>query len=278
MRIAISAESTIDLPKEMLEKFNIKTVPFTVVMGEEEYFDGEFELQQVFDFVSKTKKLPHTSAVNKVQYEEHFNKLLQEYDAIIHFSMSSKSSSAVFNAQSVASEMKNVYVVDTLSLSGGIALLAMKARKLVDQGKSVEEILAEINELIPKITVAVVVDKLNYLHAGGRCSGLTLFGANLLGIKPQLLVKNGQITAAKKFIGKIEGVVKKHCEDVFNTFADYDKENAFIAHAAASEQMIENAKQCLIARGFKNIYVMSVGSTIACHTGPKALGIMFINK
>ena len=278
MKIAISAESTIDLPKEMLDQLSIKTVPFTVIMGEDEYYDGEFELQQVFDFVDKTKKLPHTSAVNKAQYEEHFKKLLKNNDAIIHFSMSSKSSSAVFNAQSVASEMKNVYVIDTLSLSGGIALQAMKARELIDQEKSVEEILSAFNDIIPKTVTAVVVDKLNYLHAGGRCSGLTLIGANLLSIKPQLLVKEGQITACKKFIGKIDAVVKKHCEDVLNSYSDYDREHAFIAHAAATEQMIENAKASLTARGFKNIHVMSVGSTIACHTGPKALGIMFIHK
>ena len=146
MKIAISAESTIDMPKDLLQKFDIHTVPFTVIIGDEVHLDGEFENTKIFEYFDKTKKLPSTSAVNEYQYKEHFENLLKSYDAVIHLSLSSGVSSAYRNAQNVANEMKNVYVIDTLSLSTGIALLALKAREMVDNNVDILDIVKYLEE------------------------------------------------------------------------------------------------------------------------------------
>lgn len=137
MKIAISAESTIDLPKEQLDRFDIHTLPFTLNLGEKSVLDGEIRPEDLFAFTDKTGQLPKTSAVNEYQYREHFKKLQEEgYDAIIHFCLSSGISSAWSNARKVKNEFKNLYIIDTKSLSTGIALLAIQARKLADEGKS----------------------------------------------------------------------------------------------------------------------------------------------
>ena len=134
MKICISAESTIDLPKELLEEFEISTIPFEVILGDKSGKDGEITPDIIYDYVDRTGVLPKTSAINYAQYSEYFQDLLKKYDAVIHFALSSEISSACQNAMNAASELKNVFVIDTRSLSTGIALQAIYASKLVKEG------------------------------------------------------------------------------------------------------------------------------------------------
>ena len=184
--IAITAESTIDMSKELLEKFNIHTIPFNVIMGNDEYKDGEITSKDIFDFVAKTNNLPKTSAINEFNYTEFFEEMLKTYDAVVHFALSSEISSACDNAKSAAEKLKNVYVVDSKSLSTGIALLAIKACEFAEQGLEAKEVAKRCIELVPFVQASFVLDKLNYLHKGGRCSKVELLGANVLHIKPEI--------------------------------------------------------------------------------------------
>ena len=134
MKIAISCETTVDLTKELIDEFDIKIIPFQIFLGDKSYLDGEVTTDEIIDFVTKNKILPKTGAINSYQYEEYFKNILQDYDAIIHFSLSSELSCAYQNAKNVADTMDNVYLVDTRTLSTGIALLALYAKKLVDEG------------------------------------------------------------------------------------------------------------------------------------------------
>ena len=278
MKIAISSESTIDLPKELLQKFNIHTVPLSVIMGEEEYLDGQFEITKIFDYVDKTKKLPSTSAVNEYQFKAYFDNLLKNYDAVIHLSLSSGVSSTYSNAKKVASGMQNVYVIDTLSLSTGIALLAIKAHQMIDQGKDVKEIVESLENQKQKSKVSLIVNKLNYIVKGGRCSALACFGANLLSIKPLILVENGKTKLGKKYIGTYDFCAKKYCEDIIKSNNNIDKTNVFVSYTTITEKTKQNVTDILKENGFKNIYYTTAGSTIACHTGPLSLGIIFMEK
>ena len=278
MKIAISAESTIDLPKELREKFKINTVPFTVIMGEKEFLDGEVSSTEIFEFVKKTNVLPKTSAVNTDQYFSHFSNLLKSHDAVIHFSLSSEMSSAYKNALGVASTIKNVYVVDSRSLSTGIALLAIKARTLADEGKSPSEIVETCTELTKLVRASFILDKLDYLKKGGRCSALVAFGANLFQIKPQIVVSNGKMAVGKKYIGKYEKNVAKYCEDTLIANPNVDTSCAFITYTTATLTQIESARNALIKKGFSNIYETTAGGTISSHCGPNTLGILFIAK
>lgn len=277
MKIAITAESTIDLPKELLEKYNITTLPFTVILGENEYKDGEIGSQEIFEYVAKNKVLPKTSAINENEYLEFFKNELKNNDAVIHIALSSKISSACENAINASKKLKNVFVVDSLSLSTGIALLAIKARNLVDSGLSAEEVFDNVTKLVPNVQASFIVERLDYLYKGGRCSALALFGANLLKIRPQIIVKNGSMSSYKKYRGKIENVVSEYSKDTLNEFNTPDPDIAFITYTTATEGMVKNAKEQLINKGFKTIYETHAGGTITSHCGEHTLGILYIN-
>lgn len=278
MKIAVSAESTIDLPKELLEKYKINTIPFTVLLGEKAGLDGEITPPEIFDYVDRTGVLPRTSAVNEFQFEEYFKGLLKDYDAIVHISLSDGISSSCQNATNVSKKLKNVYIVNSKSLSTGIALLAIYARSLVDQGLEASEVAKKVTERVPHLQVSFVLNTVEYLYKGGRCSSLQRLGVNLLRIKPQILVgKDGKMSSGAKFRGKNKEVVEQYCLDILKKFDTPDKSLIFITHSAASPDMVETAREILQRRGFKQILETYAGATISSHCGPKCLGILYFN-
>lgn len=278
MKIAISAETTIDMPKELLEKYNIHTTAFTILLGEETKLDGELKSDEIFEYVQKTKILPKTSAINEFQYTEHFEKLLADYDAVVHISLSSEISSACNNAKAAASKMQNIYIVDSRSLSTGIALLAIYASKLAAGGKiSAAEITNLVTARVPHVQASFIVERLDYLHKGGRCSSIALLGANLLKIRPQIIVKDGKMQSAKKYRGNIDKVIEDYSKDVIEQFNTPDLTTAFVTYTTATEGMIAAAKKALQDRGFKEIYETRAGATISSHCGEHTLGILYIN-
>ena len=278
MKIAISAESTIDLPKDLLEKYDIKVTPFTVILGENEYKDGEIDSSFIFDYVAKNKVLPKTSAVNEEQYTEFFENLRKDYDAVIHFCLSSKISSACEHAKNASKNVENVYVVDSLSLSTGIALEAIYARKLANLNKTAQEVFDEVNLIVPKVQASFVIERLDYLYKGGRCSAIALFGANLLRLRPQIVLKDGKMKPAKKYRGNMTKVIKNYCEDTLELHNNPDLSIAFITYTSATEEMLNEAREALKKRGFENIYETKAGATITSHCGEHTLGILYLDK
>ena len=278
MKIAITAESTIDLPKELLSKYEIKTLPFTVILGDKDYKDGEITSSDIFKFVEENNILPKTSAINEAQYTEFFESVLKEYDAVVHFCLSSQISSAYNNAKLASNNLKNVYVVDTKSLSTGIALLAIYGRELTESGKSAEEVYNLCQERTKTVQASFVVKKLDYLHKGGRCSSIALLGANLLSIRPEIVLCDGKMISAKKYLGKMEKVIEKYCKDVINENPNPDRKYAFVTYTTATEDMINIAKSTLKEAGFETIYETTAGATITSHCGENTLGILFLNR
>ncbi len=278
MKIAVSAESTIDLPQDLLKKYDIHVIPYRIILGGEEYTDGvDVNPQKIFEFVEKTKVLPKTSAINEEDYKEYFGELLKNYDAVVHFCLSSKISSACGNAVRAAEQMKNVYAVDTQSLSTGIALLAIYARKLAQDGAKPEEIVRRCQERVPHVQASFVIKKLDYLYKGGRCSALAMFGANLMQIRPQILLKNGAMGVHKKYIGNMERVIAKYCKDTLDEFNTPDLSVGFVTYTTATPEMVATAKKVLEEKGFKEIYETTAGGTITSHCGENTLGILYIN-
>ena len=278
MKIAISAESTLDLSKELLKQYDVHVIPFTVLLGEDAYQDGEIDSQDIFDYVDKTKILPKTCAINEFQYSEYFKGLLKEgYDAVIHFSLSSEISASCSQASNAAKKIDNVYVIDSRSLSTGIALEVIYASKLAKKGLKPEEIIEKVNARIPYVQASFVIQTLEYLHKGGRCSGLLRFGAAILRIKPQIIVSDGKMAPAKKYIGRKSQVIASYCRDTLEQFANPDLSVAFVTHTLATPEMVAIAIDALRKRGFKTIYETRAGATITSHCGPQTLGILFIN-
>lgn len=278
MKIAISAESTVDLSKELLSQYKIETIPFTVLLGENAYADGDITPQDIFDFVAKEKVLPRTSAINDFQYREYFEELFDEgYDAIIHICLSSEISSSWSHAEKAAKKLDNVYIIDSRSLSTGIALQAIYAANLRDQGLDPKAIVEKVKSRIPYVQASFVIQTLEYLHKGGRCSGLLRFGAAILRIKPQIIVSDGKMAPAKKYIGRKTQVVEQYCKDTLEQFANPDLSVAFVTHTQATPEMVAVAINALKERGFRTIYETTAGATITSHCGPMTLGILFIN-
>ena len=277
MKIAISSESTCDLSAELLEKFNIHITPYTVILGDEMVTDNADVPAKIFKFVEETKQLPKTSAVNEIQYKEYFEKLLEDHDAIVHISLSSALTSSTAHAFSVAEKMKNVYVIDSKSLSTGLGLLVIYAKNLADKGTEPEKIKELVEERIPFVQASFVVERLDYLYKGGRCNSLAYFGANLLKIRPQIVVSDGKMKSGKKYRGKMPKVIESYCEDTLAEFNTPDKKLAFLTYTTATEEMIEPAKKALTNAGFETIIESQAGGTITSHCGEHVLGILYLN-
>lgn len=279
MKIAISAESTIDLPKSLLEQYDIHTIPFTINLGEDVKKDGELTSREIIDYVNKTGQLPKTSAINQYMYEEYFKDLkAQGYDEIIHISLSSGISAANSQCNLAAEEVGNVYVIDSKSLSTGIALLAINACKLRDKGLTSNEIYTNILARVDHVQASFVLARLDYLYKGGRCSSLAHFFSRALGIRPQILVKDGRMVSGKKYRGADNAVIRKYCEDTIAEFNTPDKSLAFITHTPfPNDDVINIARECLKKAGFVEILESEAGATITSHCGERTLGILFIN-
>lgn len=277
MKVVITAESTIDMPQQLLDEYKIKTLPFMVILGGEEFNDGDITSADIFKFVQEKKMLPKTSAINKESYRTFFEEQLKNADAVVHLGLSSQLSSSCQNAKDVASEMKNVYVVDTLSLSTGIALLAIYASQLASNGLDAVEIFDKVSARVANVQASFVVERLDYLYKGGRCSALALFGANLLKLRPQIIVKEGKMSAYKKYRGSMEKVIPNYCADTLEEFNTPDKKVAFVTYTTATEGMIESAKKALQNAGFEKIYETQAGATITSHCGEHTLGILYLN-
>jgi len=276
-RIAISSDSAIDITEDLREKFDIHTVPFSIIMGEEADFDDDSSAKKVFAYTEKTGKLARTAAVNEAQCEAHFGKLLESYDAIIHFTISSDMSASYANSVSAAKKFENVFVVDSRELSTGIALEAIYARRLAEQGIPIEEIVAKVKERIPYVQASFACEAVDYLYKGGRCSSLSALGANILKIRPQIIVKDGKMIQGKKFRGPMKKWVPQYIEETLRDFKTPDHSLVFVTFSSAPKEVQEIATDLLKKAGFKEIYLTTAGGTVACHCGPQTLGILFIN-
>lgn len=277
MNIAISVESTSDLSKNILTDYDIKIIPFHINLGDMSFKDGEHTTEEMFEFVDKYKTLPKTTAINEFEYTEFFSNLLKDYDAVVHVSLSSEISSSCRNAIRAAKGLENVYVIDSMSLSTGIGLLAMHARELANEGIDAKIVAERVQARAYKLQVSFVIERLDYLYKGGRCNSLQLLGANLLKIRPRIILKDGKMISDKKYKGKMDSVIAKYCQGVIEEFNTPDKKRIFITYTSATEEMLEAARAAVKSVGFEEIIETRAGGTIASHCGAHTLGILYFN-
>lgn len=280
MKIAITCDSVCDLSQELIKQNNISILPISIILGDETFLDGvNINSQKIFDYVAKNKQLPKTSAINEFQYAEFFKEHLDGVDALIHFTISSDMSSCFNNAKKAASTLKNVYVIDSRNLSTGVGLQVLYACMLRDKGEKPENIVKKVEARKQFVQASFVVERLDYLYKGGRCSALQLLGANLLKIRPSIIVKDGKMDVHKKYRGKMKDVVKDYVKDTLNEFNTYDKSICFITYSSATEDMVEAAKSTLKEfANFENVYITTAGATVTSHCGENTLGILYYNN
>lgn len=279
MKIVISCDSVCDLSKEQLLENNIKILPLTINLGDDSYQDGvDITPEKIFEYVAATKQLPKTSANNEFQYTEFFEEQLKECDALIHFTIGSDISACYNNAVKASKNFENVKVIDPKNLSTGIGLLVLYACKLRDDGKSFEEIVQKVTARVPHVQASFVVERLDYLHKGGRCSAVALLGANILKIRPSIMVENGKMGVHKKYRGKMESVIAEYVKDTLTEFKNYDNTMCFLTYTSATPEMIAAAKKAISENAaFKAVYETTAGSTVTSHCGEHTLGILYFN-
>lgn len=276
-KIAISLDSACDLSKELIEKYDFKIIPFGVNLGDKFFYDGEISPEEIFEYADNNKTLPKTNAVNEEAFKEHFAKILNDYDAIIHFDISSDMSSAYQNAVNASKNFKNVYVVDSRTLSTAISLEAIYAKKLTETMDDPAKIVELVKKRIPAVQASFIIERLDYLYKGGRCSGLALLGANLLKIRPEIEVLNGNMKNTEKFRGKMADCVTKYCRATLEKYNHPDKSVIFITHSVADKELVDAAKAVVSEYGFENVYETTAGCTVSSHCGKNTLGILYVN-
>ncbi|MBO7214708.1 MAG: DegV family protein [Clostridia bacterium] len=281
MKIAISADSVLDLTPALLKEFDIKVVPLGIVLGGEDYLDdGTITPADIFKYVEENKILPKTNAANTALYTERFQAILDEgYDYVIHFNISAQMSATHNNAVEASKQFGGkVIVIDSKSLSTGVGIQAIYARKLTETETDVNVIVEKIKNRIPAVQASFIIEKLDYLHKGGRCSSTAFLFGKAAGIRPQIVVTDGKMHSGKKYIGRnMPALIKKYCKDVLNEFNTPDKSICFITYSSATEEMISAAREAIADVGFETIYETTAGCTITSHCGEHTLGILYYN-
>ena len=278
-KVKIISDSTCDLSEELLIQYDIAVLPHPIVRDGELLQDNvSITPDDIYAHYERTGRLCTTSAPNAYDYEQFWRPWLDEGYEIVHFTISSEMSTAYNQAVLAAEETGHVYPVDSRSLSTGIGLLVLEACDLRDQGLAAEEIAARVREDSAKCQASFLVDVIEYLWKGGRCSSVAAIGANLLKLKPRIDVQNGKMLSTKKYRGKTAKCFASYADDLLKDKDNIRQNRIFITHSGIDEDIIQLVQDKIRQwqPGVEHIYVTRAGGTISCHCGPGTLGILYM--
>lgn len=278
--VLIASDSTTDLSPELIERYGVKLVPLVVTLGEEQYHDGvDINPDMIYDHYAKTGQLPKTAAPNLADYRAFFEENTAGGREIVFFTISAEMSSSYNNARLAAAEFAGVEVVDTRNLSTGGGLLVVSAAEMAEAGKNAAEIAAACRGIAPRVDASFVVDDLEFLYKGGRCSALAALGANLLQLKPCITVHDGKMGVGKKYRGKFSAVLEKYIADRVGDGTGIELDHVFVTHAGCDESVCSACVEEVKALApFKEVHLTRAGCTISSHCGAGTLGVLFIRK
>ena len=280
MNIKIMSDSTCDLSNEILEKYNITMVPLSIIKNGTPYIDGiDITPDDIFAHVAAGGDLCSTAAINVCEYEQQFSKYSAQYDGVIHINISSEFSSCHQNACLAAADFDNVRVVDSRNLSTGQGLVVLKACELAKECQSLDALKEELDAFTSKVEASFLLDQLTYMVKGGRCSAVAALGANLLGLKPCIEVKDGKMSVVKKYRGNYSKCLSTYVKDRLENRDDLDKATLFVTRTPVPDICLEAVKSAVDTYAdFETIYWTEAGCTVSCHCGPGTLGVLFVRK
>lgn len=278
-KICIAVDSACDIPKKYLTENKIVVLPYHINFGDEEFIDGEtITRDELYKKVEETEMMPKTSAIPPAVFSDFFSGLLEKHDAVVYITIGSRFSSACQNATLAASEFNSVFVVDSNTLSSGEALILLHAIALRDSGMEADAIANACREYAKRCDSSFVLDRLDFIHKGGRCSGVAALGANLLGIKPCLGITDGALGIEKKYRGKLKVVVSKYIRERLEGI-EVDPKHVFLTDAGVDKEVWDAAYETLKELNcFNEIIQADAGCVISSHCGPGTLGILFAKK
>lgn len=279
-KIKITCDSTCDLSPELYEKYDISAIPLGVTLGDDFHHDGvDVTAQEIFSFVDKTGVLPKTSAISMGEYTDFFKPYLDAGYAIIHINISSDFSICYQNACLAARELGNVYPVDSRNLSTGSGHLALCAAEMAQQGMDAEAIAAELTKLQSRVDTSFVLQTLEYLKKGGRCSSVVALGANLLSLRPEIDVTGGKMQVGKKYRGKMEKSILDYVRGHLQGREDIETKRIFITHSYVPQEIVDKVVALIRElQPFTEILETKAGCTVSSHCGPNCLGVLFLRK
>lgn len=280
MRFKILSDSTCDLPKALLEQYDITLAPLTVVKGDDQFKDGvTITPAEIFAHVAAGGSLCSTAAASIGEYADLFAQYASEYDGVIHINIGSGFSACHQNALLAAEDFSNVRCIDSRNLSSGQGLLVLEACRLAREADDMDSMVDALNTYAERIESSFLVEKLEYLVKGGRCSSAAALGANLLNLKPCIELKDGKMGVGKKYRGNYAKCLSAYVKERLDGREDIDRTNVFITWTDVSEESLALVREAVRTYGgFESVYESVAGSTISCHCGPGTLGILFVRK
>ncbi|MBQ8797490.1 MAG: DegV family protein [Oscillospiraceae bacterium] len=280
MNIKILSDSTCDLSPEILEKHNITIIPLTVIKDGNPYSDGiDITTDDIFAHVAAGGGLCSTAAINAAEYQQWFEKYSKDYDGVIHINISSEFSCSHQNARLAAEDYPNVRVIDSRNLSTGQGLVVLEACKLAATCNDLDEIKSKLDVFTTKVEASFLLDRLDYMVKGGRCSAVVALGANLLGLKPCIEVKDGKMAVVKKYRGNYAKCLASYVKDRLHDRDDLNRETLFVTRTPVSDTCLGAVKAAVDEyANFETIHWTMAGCTVSCHCGPGTLGVLFVRK
>lgn len=282
MRIRVTSDSTCDLSRQYLQNHQVELLPLYTMMGGKTYRDGvDITPADIFQHVANGGDLCTTAANNVEDYYEFFSRVLRDCDAIVHIDISAEFSSCFQNACVAASEFPGrVFVVDSRNLSTGHGHIVCEAVKMAEAGEMAPADMAEaLRELTGRVEASFLLDRLDYMVKGGRCSAVMALGANLLHLKPCIEVADGKMRVAKKYRGSFEKCILQYVRERLENRQDLCLERIFITHTPVEDGLVDKIRaEIQRIAPFTEIVETEAGCTISCHCGPSTLGILFIRS
>ena len=280
MKIKVMSDSTCDLSAELLADYDITLAPLTVIKADEQFQDGvTITPADIFDHVANGGALCSTAAVSIGDYADLFEKYSQEYDGVIHITIGSGFSACYQNATLAAEDFPNVRIIDSQNLTTGQGLVVLKACELAKTATDLDALAEELRAYTEKIEASFLVDKLDYLVKGGRCSSAAALGANLLNLKPCIEVRNGKMGVVKKYRGNYTKSLASYVKERLEGREDIDRSTLFLTKTVVSDDCYATVLDTIRSCGdFEHVYETTAGCTVSCHCGPGTLGVIFVRK
>lgn len=281
-KVILSADSTCDLNPELVDQYSVNLYPYHIILEGKSYIDNvDISAEELYAAYRSRKVLPGTAAINVAEFIDYFKKWTDAGYEVVHINLSSALSSSNQNAKLAATQLPGLYVVDSRNLSTGTGHLVIEAGRMIAQGKSGAEIADALNAMVPKAHASFILDTLEFMKAGGRCSATTAFGANLLKLKPLINVNNvsGEMEVGKKYRGNLMPVLEQYTRDKLAEYPDIRTDKIFITHSGIEPEYVEAVRKVINdTMHFDNIYVTRASCTVSSHCGPRTLGILFMTE
>ena len=280
MNVKVTADSTCDLSPALLARYDITLAPLTVIKDGTSYTDGlTITPQEIFSHVAAGGSLCSTAAVSVGEYQALFSRFAGSCDGLVHITIGSGFSACYQNVCLAAAGFPNVRVVDSRNLSTGQGHVVLEACRLRDQAASLDGLCQELAQLTGKVEASFLLNRLDYMVKGGRCSTVAALGANLLNLKPCIEVRDGKMQVVKKYRGPYAKCLANYVKDRLDGRPELRRDRLFITYTPVEPDCLAAVREAVDRYGhFREVFETSAGCTVSCHCGPGTLGVLFIRQ